>query len=383
MSNILYISNVKPPFDECSSTDIMTNSIIHGLSQTSNSITLLLLIDDIDEKKKLNDYYSKLVDRVLFSKRFFHEGQSKYRFLFGGLVALVLQKSYRTELSCIIDKLGHIDTIIANKVTIDEIIYAELINKEYPQVKSYQFWSDPMALSGITSNMFYKMPRRWLFRILEKKLISRCDLVIYGTRTLYHTQSAFYKSLSGKMRYIDICYTPSKNTSNCIEGNRLLYAGNYYSSIRDITPLAEAISLQNKYTLDIYGNGDVDLSNYKNVEVHSRVDRETLEKIEAQHSAIICVLNKTASQIPGKIFYDMCSDKAIIVLTDGTYSETILEDLESYHRFKVCKNTCQDILNMLSKDLSNIEFDIGEIKTKYSPLAISMSLLNGGKTESR
>ena len=380
MASILYITNVKPPTCDCSSTDIMTNNLIYGLSQTSNNMTLLVLIDNNTDIAKTYEYYSKYVNRVLFLKRFFHDGQSKYCFLLGGLASLLLQRRYIDELKRVSGSISDIDIIIANKVTIDEVIYGGLIHKGIPRAKYYQFWSDPMALSGITRNQFSKMPRRWLFRFLEKSLISKGDLIVYGTRTLYLTQSAFYKTMSKKMRYIDICYSPNQSVNYSVMNNHLLYAGNYYSTIRNIIPLVEAISSQDKYKLDIYGNGDVDLSQYKNVEVHARVDRALIEEIESKYCAIICILNKTTSQIPGKVFYDMCSEKAIIVLTDGSYCETILDDLETYKRFKVCKNEYHNILDMLSSDCLSVGFDYSEIKEKYSPYAISMSLINGGKT---
>ena len=50
MPNILFISKVKTLSDNCSSTDIMTNNLIFGLSQTNNDLTLLLLSDSREEE---------------------------------------------------------------------------------------------------------------------------------------------------------------------------------------------------------------------------------------------------------------------------------------------------------------------------------------------
>jgi hypothetical protein len=381
MPNILFISKVKTLSDNCSSTDIMTNNLIFGLSQTNNDLTLLLLSDSREEEVILQKYYNKYAKQVLVLRRFFHEGQSKYRFLLGGIFSLIKRSKYKKELKKVFNSIKKTEVVVANKVTVDEIIYGDLVKQHLPNVHYYQYWSDPMTLSGITRDQFIKMPRRWPFRILESNLLRHSDLIIYGTKTLSLSQVSFFKKYRNKIRYVDICYSPNTpNKSKEELSSRLLYAGNYYSRIRNIIPLARSISLQEKYQLDIYGDGDVNLSEYKGVVAKKRVDRQTLTKIETHYDAIICVLNRSTVQIPGKIFYDMQSSKTIIVLTDGPFGNVILEELKAYKRFIVCRNNVSDILELLRTINLSSPIDLGRIEKEYSPKMIAETLIYGGKT---
>lgn len=380
MKNILFITSLKNPSQIMSSTDIMTRNILTGLCQNKYNVTLLALYDKEDEIPAIAQEYSKYVNKILFLPRFFNETQNKYFFLFYSFIKQIFCGFYKKQVMTIRNDIISPEVIVSNKITLDEILYGKIIKSIFPGAKLYQYWSDPMTLSGITKRLLTKTPRRWLFWIVEKMAISKSDAIIYGTKTLLDTQKKLFKSSKEMMTYIDICYTPDDNRENfcSLNVNRVLYAGNYYSSTRNILPLAEAISRHNSLHLDVYGSGDVDLSKYTNVHVYGRVSSEEIKQIEKSYDLTICILNHTATQIPGKIFYEMASPKKILVLSDGPYQNEIAEYLDKYKRFIVCKNEVDAILSCLNLEKLALDVDFAFVKEHYSPKTVARSLIDGG-----
>jgi hypothetical protein len=380
MKNVLFITNLKKSSRTMSSTDIMTRNILLGLSQNDCNLILLALYDDENEIQSINEGYSQYAKKVIYLPRFFNDQQSKYFFLFYGFFKQVCRGFYKEKLNTILKELDAPDLIISNKITLDEILYGKVIKNLFPKAKLYQYWSDPMTLAGITKKLLVKTPRRWPFWIVEKMAIADSDLVIYGTKTLLDTQQAMFKGDKGKMTYIDICYSPNDCNQYVTpnQDNRILYAGNYYSSIRNIMPLVQALSEQKGCYLDIYGNGDVDLSQYHNVCVHGRVSNDEISIIEKNYDLTICILNHTATQIPGKVFYETNSTKKIIVLADGPYQQEIEEYLTKYKRFVVCKNNADSIRSCLQSGNLEQKIDLEFVRNYFSPKAVALSLLNGG-----
>ena len=84
-------------------------------------------------------------------------------------------------------------------------------------------------------------------------------------------------------------------------------------------------------------------------------------------------------QIPGKLFYDMYSDKNILVITDGPYGNEIGEYLKTYKRFHFCENKKEDIIAAL-KQMQNMEpfKDKKYIEENFSPQKVANDLVNGG-----
>lgn len=379
MKRVLFVSNLRKSDDSMTSTDIMTLNIIKGISGCGVQLDLFILYDDEKEVKPLKSFYAKFCQKMFYAKRLLHEGQSKYKSIFLSLFLQMFKNHYFREIKKTQIKSPY-DVIICNKITIDEIIFGKILKKNTNSRLLYEYWSDPMALSGINSEIFKKMPRKWAFRLIEKRAIKNCDKIIYGTKILYLTQKEFYKKEASRMAYIDIAYCESKSDkSDSYNANSIIYAGNYYSTIRNINELIKAISSQNKYTLDIFGNSDLKFENTHNITFHGRVSKNELDFIKNNYSTEVCILNKNTPQIPGKIFYDMMSKKTIIILADGPMQNEIIEYLSRYKRFLVCKNRDDDILELLSSNLI-VDYipDYSFLEKYFSPMTISKSLIDGG-----
>lgn len=376
---IVFISNLKDPNQKMSSTDIMTRNILAGLAKTNNTLIILALVDSETNINEIQKYYIEYSDKIIFLPRVFHENQSRYFFVVGSIYNQLFKKYYKHHLKTIYDELESVDLIISNKITIDEIVYGKILKKKNPHAQFLQYWSDPLTLSGICIKLLKKMPPRWLFFLIEKMAISGCDRIIYGTKPLAFTQCQLFKKFKKKISYINVSFSDeyNKDCLNKKNENRLLYAGNYYSTIRDISPLVHAISLQNKYYLDVYGEGDFDFHNMKNITVHPRIEKKKFDIIEKDYQVSICILNKKTSQIPGKIFYDMNSKKRILVLVDGPNQDLILSYLNEFKRFELCKNTVEDIKDYLNnRQAFSIDYDY--VLDNYSPEKVAKELINGG-----
>ncbi|OPZ32479.1 MAG: hypothetical protein BWY97_01469 [Tenericutes bacterium ADurb.BinA124] len=379
MKKVLFVSNLKKCDDNMSSTDIMTFNIIKGLNEGNVHLDLFALYDDEKEVEQLLFQYSQYCKKMHFAKRRLHEGQSKYYSTICSLLYQWNTNYYFNEIkkSKITDSY---DLIICNKITIDEIVFGKVLKRVTKSSKLFEFWSDPMALAGINKDLFKKTPRKWLFKIIEKKALRNCDRIIYGTKVLMLTQKEFYKKESVKMSYIDIAYCENAyETEPCCNSKKIIYAGNYYSTIRNILELVQAISKQNEFTLDVFGDSDLDLTGFNNVFAHGRIPKAKLDVVKNDYSIEVCLLNKITPQIPGKIFYDMLSEKIIIILADGPMQNEIIDYLSKYKRFLVCKNRFEDISKLLSTQLNNsANYDFEYLKNNFSPMVVSKSLIDGG-----
>lgn len=380
MKKVVFISSVRPPSEVCSSTDIMTNNIIEGLAKNDVELTLVLLYDDKKEIINLRKYYMNFTSKVLFLPRFFRDGQSKYTFLFGSLSVLVFRKKYEYCAHDILHKLTNVDLIIANKVTIDEIIYGDYFSKKIIGASYYQYWSDPMAVAGILPDELKKSFIRQLFKFIERGAIKKADRIIYGTKVLLDVQKDIYPTVASKMYYIDISYSKKSliNKGNSI-GFKMLYAGNYYSNIRNIQPLLKAVSKMNMVTLDIYGNGDASIPT-QNVNYCGRISVDQLDSVREEYDCEICILNHSCLQIPGKIFYNMYINIPIIVICDGPYIDQITDYLSQYNRFELCYNNENSITSMLNHVINNNnDLDLVYINKNFSKKKIATDLILGGK----
>lgn len=379
MTKVMFISHLKDRNGKLNSTDIMTQNILCGLSQNNIELYLLALYDSEDEIKKIEEQYRPSCSGIFFVRRLFHEGQTVFKSVFGSFVVQSFYGHYKKEMRNV-SLPQDIDIIISNKITIDEIIFGKVAKTFFKGAVLYEYWSDPMALLGINYSLFKRMPRKWIFKIIEKKALKGCDRIIYGTKTLLMTQSILFKEFKTKMFYVDICYSEANESQNKVAmNNKMIYAGNYYNTIRNILELARATSLQNKFSLDIYGSGNVELSNYNNVHVHGNVAKKDLDLVKSNYSLEVCVLNKFSTQIPGKIFYNMNSDGDILVLADGPMQEPIIDYLKKYRRFQIVKNDYNDILLFLNNiESKRVNIDLGYITRNFSPKIIARTIIEGG-----
>lgn len=378
MSNkVIFVTEMYCSNFQRSSTHIMIDNIIDGFLANGYSLFLVLISDKSEEKLLQQKYSGKA--KVEFVKTKMPRGKGKFNALFNMYKAkicrvLLSDKLYR-KIENFIDKNT---VLLSHSPSFESCYICKSILKKH-KMKYIQYWSDPVTIGGILPEKynFKRLP----FYLLEKYCLSLADEIVYGTKNLMRFQKEIFKGLQNKMRFVDASYIPKNNyrIKKRDSNFSILYSGNYYSSIRNIVPLYNAMKfLDDKVKLSIYGSGDIKLQSTSNVVLHERVNSEEIKKIEAEANIIVCILNKSCIQVPGKIFYNTDLNQRILVLVDGEYGEQIQKDLEEYDRFDFCNNNTDDIVSyFLNIDVTEPYHVVSETLEKLSPKTVSKSIIEG------
>lgn len=234
----------------------------------------------------------------------------------------------------------------------------EMIKKGLKYGKWIQHWGDPLA-SDITYNGIYPM---FLRKLIEKKIISNADEVVYVSPFTLEYQKNAYKKLKDKMKFVPLAC--DENTKSLKEQNssialkedklKIAYLGDYNSKIRNIHPLYDVCKENNKYNLIIAGNTDLSLRDTENIKVFPRITSDKAKQIEDESDVIVSIGNLRGNQIPGKIYYAASSKKTILVTVDGEYKEQMKKYLNLYNRFECCDNTKESLEVTLEKIFNSI-----------------------------
>lgn len=381
---ILFIAEVGNPYNAVSSTDILTSLLLKGLKETQNHIVFFAISENASVNENIKKFYSEYCDKIIIQNGYFSGKQSKYKFYWRLFrYAIFAKRKYKTDVlkSDYFRECFSPDFIITHCGVYESILFGDAFKSMFRTAKYYQFWSDPMALSGILPDDLLKKPSRIINFFFEKKAMKKSDKIIYGTEPLLKFQKKLFRKFANKMSYIDLpCDIGIKDKEQLKDSHYFLYSGNFYKNVRNINPLILAFSNFTNYYLDIYGSGDRQDYNFRNVCFHERIPFSEMKKIENQYKTIICILNSNCIQIPGKIFYLMNTRANILVISDGKYSDTINSYLRKFNRFYVCKNEENEIRNMLCKMSLDINYEDYNFK-EYLPYSIGCLLLNGGLNE--
>ena len=370
MKNIIFVTEIKALSNkEATSTHIMSYNLLKGFHDNNCNVSLIAIYsgedDQIDEIKKS---YSHVANNIICVKSKLGHNVNKYKQILKMLYLTYFSKGYKKVIS---GNLNLEDSVlISHNPSIESIFICKYLKSKC--VKYIQYWSDPIAISGIyPKNLNYK---RVIHKVVENKCLSYADLIIYGTKVLFDAQKEIYKKYQNKMDYINISYTEKSNTQDANKNNNFIYAGNYYSNIRNIKPLYQAFNEEEIGRLVVYGKSDLKLQSTKNVEIHERISPDQLKEIEKEYNNIVCITNINCLQIPGKIFYDMSDKKNILVILDGEYKEEIKSYLDTYKRFITCYNTEEDIKTAILS-LKESQFSSEYAIENFSPKQIVKTLL--------
>ena len=372
---VIFVSNVTPLQSNATSTDIMTYNIIYGLSKVCDELIMVAINSNRTEKDKnlIRECYGDIAKEIYIFNSKLGKNKGKYSYLMK-LYKNLIFSSYKKEAKSLTNVIDENTIIVSHSPSVESVSFCKFLKKINNEIKWIQYWSDPIALSGINPEEF--SIKRYPYFWLEKECIKLGDKVVYGTKTLYEFQKLMFKKQVKKMSHVDVSYSATYDEKNYTtkNSNDLLYAGNYYKYTRNIMPLYEAIEkLSGEYKLNVFGKGD-QYKESKYITYNERISPKELNNIEKNHKNIICLMNSKCIQIPGKTFYDIASDKNILVIIDGIHKKEIKKYLESYHRFIIVNNEPLSIIEGI-KRLNSLHCDINEIKKKYSPEKIAKDIL--------
>lgn len=210
--------------------------------------------------------------------------------------------------------------------------------------KWIQYWGDPMAMD-ITNHSIY--PSLYL-RKIEQSLLRDADKIIYVSPCTYEVQKQTFPHLADKMKFSPIPYREQK-IYPVKKNNKLQigYFGAYMKISRNLEPLYNACDgMQHDVDLILMGETDCQFAEKENISVYPR---GVVSNYEAQADILICVLNKSGTQIPGKVYHYAATNKPILIILDGENKETIKKYLEPFNRYIFCNNNKEDIRRALKE----------------------------------
>jgi len=350
MRKILFISEIRDPYTSGYSTQIMTKNIMKGLRENCDIFHAVLIAEIGCDLNNILQYYGQITDKItaIHSDMNLVKYERKKYTQLAITIKAVLNSHHYMKLA---EKLAVDDStiLISHSPSIESILICNELKKKNKSLKYIQYWSDPIAISGIYPEKFSF--KRYPSYIIEKSLLAKADKVVYGTKTLMDSQKKVFNNYAHKMDYIDVSYSSDNIISENKKKERLIfgYSGDYMQEIRNILPLYNAFTNNQKADLWIYGNGTPELSNTDHIIIHQRCPQSEIPKIEAEIDVLICLLNHSCIQIPGKVFYQTNTNKIILVILDGKYAEDIRAYLESFNRFEFCYNNEKSINTAVDK----------------------------------
>jgi len=376
--NIIFISEIQNPYISGSSTQIMSKNLLEGMTSNNHNVHFIALVDWDNDEEEILKYYKNYCNEITIikSKLQLRKYKSKYIVQMKLLEHTLMKKEYIQ----INNFEGDYDLIISHSPSIESIKLAEKL-KQKLKIPYFQYWSDPMAISGILpENLNFK--RSHLFYI-EKEMHKKADRVIFGTKTLYNFQKKIFNN-NENFRYVDVSYNVEENVYSSKEINQsplvFGYSGQYISSIRNITPLYRAFLEDiSESVLKIVGESDLKLDETNRIRLdNKRYSQLEIKNIEKEFDVHVMLLNENCIQIPGKIFYNANAKIPLIVILDGPYKYDIKAYLESVGTFIYCENDSKDIARVIKKIEENYEHYCKCADEILSPSRVVNTLLSGG-----
>lgn len=206
-----------------------------------------------------------------------------------------------------------------------------------------QHWGDPMC-GDISRKTIYP---KFVIKRVEEKVMESADKIVYVSPFTLDEQKRIHPRLSNKMTFVPLpCdFTKKEAPRKNVKDAPLIvsYFGDYSSAVRNILPLYNACSRMKNVILYIAGNSNITIENKDNIRVYPRLPKNELAEIEEKTDLIVSVGNLSGTQIPGKIYYESSSAKAILVTVDGNGCGKVKDYLNTFNRFILCDNTEESI----------------------------------------
>ena len=216
-----------------------------------------------------------------------------------------------------------------------------------------QYWGDPLA-HDITQKHILPF---FYVKSVEQKILQRASSIVYVSPFTLEAQQQVFPSLATRMTWLPIPYQKVKRYDEITvlpetggqQRLKLGYFGDYKSSVRNIMPLLEVCRANpHKYELYVAGNTDLALTEAENVHVFPRISQSEMEALEAECDLLVCLLNKSGTQIPGKVYHYAATNKPVLVLLDGEYVKQMDDYFRSFDRYVCCLNQNTAIEETLS-----------------------------------
>lgn len=345
----VFVSEIQDPYSKGSSTQIMTRNLLYGLREIAEKLDFIALYDRDCDIENVIKYYQKYADSIIPVPSRLNASLNsgrKYKQLYLVASRLMTTGAYNKYLSGV--QVDSETTLISHAPSLEAIFLCKELKKRFSFVKYIQYWSDPYSLAGILPENFGF--KRYPSFIIENNLLKDADRIVYCSEILMRYQKKLFPRYAEKMDYTYVSYSPD-NIMSSHQNNRLVfgYSGNYMEGTRNIKPLYEAFKVYKKADLWIYGKGTPQLFSDDYIFVQSRCPQYEIAEIESKMDIYVGLLNHSCVQIPGKIYYQINTNKVILIILDGKYAREIRDHLEPLNRFVFCENNVESILEAVDK----------------------------------
>ena len=244
-----------------------------------------------------------------------------------------------------------------------------------------QIWGDPWSTDVNTLPVMKR-----LINYYEKKILEGADKIVYVSDVTKCEMQNKYPQLRNKMYHVPrgFYFETEINASMANQGcMRIVYTG-VLSYGRDPFALLEALTklmkngLERKCVVEFYGNVPIDMANrlksYPFVELHESADFEHMPKVLASASILLYLSNKKgSSQIPGKLFDYMGTDKPILCLVSDINEPTSLF-LKQFKRCYVLNNSEETKMGNWH-NIENLSTRHFQSESQFTPMAIASQIV--------
>lgn len=337
-----------------------STNIFDGMNKNVNVILLNQNSMYSSMIKSNDNFLGKIKKKILPSIRYIYHSLS----LFDNTIYL----ARKIKKSLLPNK--YYDIIISSSDPKSSHIAAhQLIKLGIKYGKWIQYWGDPMT-NDITNKSLHP---KWYIARKEYSLLKNADDIVYVSPFTLELQKSLFPSIANKMYFIPIPYIKQKNFPE--QKNKKFtigYYGAYKSKVRNIMPLYKScIKLGDQIHLDIIGDSDLSLSETKNINIYPRGD---ISSYEEKVDLLVCMLNSSGTQIPGKIYHYAATNKPILIILDGDKKEEIRKYLDSFDRYIMCDNNVNSITTIITEIMSsNDEY---EPCKNFEPETIAQRFIN-------
>lgn len=353
---ILYV--VSRALEINTSASIRNHATIMGLIENGHHITLLSATPDenhaaYDESLTVEQAEKKYVD--LGGMQAVAKIGRKSKIL-TQLKPIVYRMLYGSE---IYDNLkgivNHIDEVDVSKYDLvisssdpksSHLFVDKLFEKNGKNIPWVQIWGDPFADDITRKNGGTKKVAQE-----EERLLSHADKVVYVSKLTCESQKKKYEKCAKKMVYIPIPYYKERRSNMEFPTDyrdvKLCYCGDYGTHIRNLQPLYAAAK-EIGVRMTICGMSDLKLESTERITVLPRQGADTVRKNEQGADVLVHLSNLSGTQIPGKIYQYVSTDKTILFLLDGEIN-VLRETFEKYNRFIFVENRKEEIVSVLQK----------------------------------
>ncbi len=344
------------PYNALTSSNMRVMAIMKGLQDIGYDIDWLTISPSIVHTLRDVSCYEfmKKVNYIIANKNTIYDNLVNSQSNFKKAIIGFLRKIYHFfKIYDYTESIAkHIDISILSQQKYDyifsvsdpktsHIAVRRLIEQGLKYKRWIQYWGDPLV-GDITNKHFYP---RFVLKKEERKLFSVSDKIVYTSPFTLQEAKKNHSKHKEKMivlptPYMEIkCYGFTNNNRPLIS-----YFGAYNSNVRNVEQLYCSAKSLTDFDFIIVGDSDLTLEPTDNVIIKPRGD---IAEDEKKTDIYVCVLNNSGTQIPGKVYHDAATDKAVLVILDGERGDEIKEYLSSFNRYYFCKNKAEDITKAL------------------------------------